>query len=386
MSVANHRIAWHLRKCKNHPTNLRRSKKKVSYDLVLRLGEPQSCSLRRKMVRSLQGSRYFLKIDLRSGYHQLRVREDAISKTAFRTRYRHFEFTVMPFGLTNAPTRNKLIAYASRQLKIYEKNYTTHDLELGAVIELFSDYDYEIRYHPGKANVAADALSRKERMKPRRARAMSITIHSGIKARILEALGEASKGILAITIENFKNATRSEYGLSSEIDGQSERTIQTLEDMLRACAINFGGNWDTYLPVVEFLYNNSYHTSVKCAPFEERLKETRDRQKSYADNRRKPLEFSVSDKVLLKASPWKGVVLFGKRSIHDTFHVSNLKKCLADANLHVPLEEIKIDVKLRFAEELIEILDHEVKKLKRSWIPILKVRWNSRRGLEFTWE
>ncbi|GJY10964.1 putative reverse transcriptase domain-containing protein [Tanacetum coccineum] len=191
----------------------------------------------------------------------------------------------------------------------------------------------------------------------------------------------------------------------------------------------------THLPLVEFSYNNTYHTSVKCAPFEalygrkcrtpiawakvgvshligleiiqettdkivqikERLKAIRDRQKSYADNRRKPLEFSVGDKVLLKVWPWKGIVHFGKRSklspryigpfevvervgpiayrlrlpqelvgIHDTFHVSNLKKCLADVNLHVPLEEIKIDDKLCFVEEPIEMMDREVNKLKRS--------------------
>ncbi|GKC82010.1 putative reverse transcriptase domain-containing protein [Tanacetum coccineum] len=180
----------------------------------------------------------------------------------------------------------------------------------------------------------------------------------------------------------------------------------------------------TYHPQTDgqkFSYNNSYHTSVKYAPFEalygrkcrtpiawaevresqligpeivqettdkivqikERLKAARDRQKSYADNRRNLLEFSVGDKVLLKVSPWKGVVRFG---IHDTFHVSNLKKCLADVNLHVSLEEIKIDDKLRFVEEPIEIMDCEAKKLKRSWIPIVKVRWNSRRGPEFTWE
>ncbi|GKD59849.1 putative reverse transcriptase domain-containing protein [Tanacetum coccineum] len=184
-----------------------------------------------------------------------------------------------------------------------------------------------------------------------------------------------------------------------ETDGQSERTIQTLEDMLRACAIYFGGNWDTHLPLVEFSYNNNYHSSVKCAPFEalyrrkcrmpiawaevgeskiirpeivqettdkivqikERLKVTRDRQKSYADNRRKPLEFSVGDKVLLKVSPWKGVVRFGKR-------------------------KVKIDDKLYFVEEPMEIMDREVKKLNWSRIPIVKVRWNSGRGPEFTWE
>nr|GEY11155.1 putative reverse transcriptase domain-containing protein [Tanacetum cinerariifolium] len=207
-------------------------------------------------------------------------------------------------------------------------------------------------------------------------------------------------------------------------DGQSKRTIQTLEDMLRACAMNFGRNWDTHLPLVEFSYNNSYHSSIKYAPFEalygrryqtpiawtevgegklfgpeivqdttdkivqikKRLKVSRDSQKSYAGKRRKPLEFSVGDKVLFKVSPRKGVVRFGKRSklspryvgpfeiverigpvayqlrlpqelvgVHDTFHVSNLKKCLADVNLHIPLDEVKVDNKLHFVEEPIEI-------------------------------
>nr|GEW53523.1 retrotransposon protein, putative, Ty3-gypsy subclass [Tanacetum cinerariifolium] len=115
----------------------------------------------------------------------------------------------------------------------------------------------------------------------------------------------------------------------------------------------------------------------------ERLKVARDRQKSYVDKRQKPLEFSVGDKVLLKVSPRKGVVRFG---VHDTFHVSNLKKFLADVNLHVPLDEVKVDDKLNFVEEPIEILDRGVKKLKKRWIPIVKVRWNSRRGPYFTWE
>ncbi|GKB08273.1 putative reverse transcriptase domain-containing protein [Tanacetum coccineum] len=189
-----------------------------------------------------------------------------------------------------------------------------------------------------------------------------------------------------------------------QTDGQSECTIQTLEDMLRACVMDFGGSWDTHLPLVEFSYNNSYHKSVKCSPFEalygrkcrspliwaevvksqligpeivhettkkimqikERLKMARDCQKSYANERRKPLEFKVGDRVLLKVSSWKGV------------------KCLVDTDLQVPLEEIKIDDKLYFVEEPVEIMDREVKKLKQSWIPIVKVRWNSRQGAEFT--
>ncbi|GJV20015.1 putative reverse transcriptase domain-containing protein [Tanacetum coccineum] len=212
-----------------------------------------------------------------------------------------------------------------------------------------------------------------------------------------------------------------------ETDGQSERTIQTLEDMLRACVIDFGNSWDRHLPLVEFSYNNSYHASIKAAPFEalygqkcrspNRLLTARSRQKSYADIKRKPIEFQVGDMVMLKVSPWKGVIRFVKpgklspryigpfkiierigpvahklelpdklRRIHSTFHVSNLKKCLADENLVIPLEEIQLDDKLHFIEEPVEIMDREVKQLKQSRIPIVKVRWNSRRGPEYTWE
>nr|GFB97256.1 putative reverse transcriptase domain-containing protein [Tanacetum cinerariifolium] len=158
-------------------------------------------------------------------------------------------------------------------------------------------------------------------------------------------------------------------------------------------------------------------TTDKILQIKERLKTVRDCQKSYADNQQKTLVFSVGDKVLLKLSPRKGVVQFGKRSkispryvgpfeivervgpvayrlrlpqeligVHDTFYVSNLKKCLVDANLQVPLEEVKINDKLHFVEEPLEIINCDVKKLKKRRIPIVKVRWNSRRGPESTWE
>ncbi|GKF17893.1 hypothetical protein Tco_0062811, partial [Tanacetum coccineum] len=138
---------------------------------------------------------------------------------------------------------------------------------------------------------------------------------------------------------------------------------------------------------------------------------------SYADVRRKPLEFQIGDKVMLKVSPWKGVIRFGKRGklnpryigpfkiiakvgtvsyrlelleqlsrVHSTFYVSNLKKCMADEPLTISLDEIQIDDKLHFIEEPVEIIDREVKRLKQSRIPIVKVRWNSWRGHEFTWE
>nr|GEU39511.1 reverse transcriptase domain-containing protein [Tanacetum cinerariifolium] len=358
---------------------------------------------------------------------------------------------------------------------------------LGCVLmqrELFSDYDCEIRYHPGKANVVADSLIRKERVKPKRVRAMNMILQSSIKDRILAAqkevvdefarlqrgadkmyydlrdrywwpgmkkdiaeyegiaidfvtkLPRTSSGhdIIWVIVDRLTKFAyflpmREDYKMDRlarlylneismqevlgtrldmstayhpQTDGQSERTIQTLEDMLRVCVLDFKGSWDVYLPLVEFSYNNSYHSSVRCAPFEalygrkcrspiiwaevgegqligpelvqeptekisqikDRPKVTRDRQKSYADKRMKPLEFGVGDYILLKVSPWKSVVHFGKKrklaprfvgpleiiekvgpmayrldlheelnGVHDTFHVSNLKKCLADLTL-----------------------------------------------------
>ncbi|GKA70071.1 putative reverse transcriptase domain-containing protein [Tanacetum coccineum] len=227
-----------------------------------------------------------------------------------------------------------------------------------------------------------------------------------------------------------------------QTDGQSERTIQTLEVMLRACVIDFGNSWDRHLPLVEFSYNNSYHASIKAAPYEalyrrkfrspvcwsevgdsqliglelsrdttekiiqikNRLLAAHSRQKSYVDKRTKSLKFEVGDKVLLKVSPWKGAVHFGKRGklspryigpfkilarvgpvaytlelskefkgVHSTFYVLNLKKCLAEGDIVVPIDEVQLDDKLHMIKEPVEIVDREVKRLKQSQIPIVKV-------------
>ncbi|GJY21763.1 putative reverse transcriptase domain-containing protein [Tanacetum coccineum] len=193
-------------------------------------------------------------------------------------------------------------------------------------------------------------------------------------------------------------------------DGQSERTIQTLEDMLRACVLDFGKGWDKHLPLLtgpEIIHE----TTEKIIQIKSRIQVARDRQKSYVDVRRKPFEFQIGDKVKLKVSPWKGVIRFGKQGnlnpryirpfkiidkvgtvayrlelpdqlsrVHSTFHISNLKKCMADEPLAIPLDEIQIDDKLHFIEEPVEIMDREVKCRKQSRILIVKVRWNSRRG------
>ncbi|GKB35213.1 putative reverse transcriptase domain-containing protein [Tanacetum coccineum] len=220
-------------------------------------------------------------------------------------------------------------------------------------------------------------------------------------------------------------------------------------------ALDFGKGWERHLPLVEFSYNNSYHASIKAAPFEalygqkcrspvcwaevgdvqltgpeiiyetiekivqirQRLQAARDRQKSYANVRRKPLEFQVGDHVMLKVSPRKGVIRFGKQgklypwyirtfkilkrvglvaytlelpeelsNVYSTFHISSLKKCLSDESLVILMKELRLDDKLSFMEEPVEIKDREVKQLRQSRIPIVKLRWNSKRGPEFTWE
>nr|GEV02276.1 retrotransposon protein, putative, Ty3-gypsy subclass [Tanacetum cinerariifolium] len=365
--------------------------------------------------------------------------------------------------------RGKVIAYASRQLKIHEKNYTTHDLELGSIvftfkiwrhylygtrsviymdhkslqhifsqkelnmrhhrwIELFSDYAYEIHHHPSKVNVVADALSRKERVKPKRVRAMNMTIQSSIKDRIPATQKKAVKESAGLqkahklkysvhpgadkTYYDFRDrywwpdrdsrftsrfwqsmqealGTRLDISTAyhPQINGQSKRTIQTLEDMLRAvrCApfealygrkcrspIMWAEVGEGQLIGTELVQE----TTEKISQIKDSLKAARDRQKSYADKRRKPLEFSVAYMLDFPEE------LDG---IHDTFHVSNLKKCLADLSPQVPLDEIQADAKLHFVEDHVEILERKF-KLKRGRIAIVKVRWNSKRGPEFTWE
>nr|GEX42672.1 putative polyprotein [Tanacetum cinerariifolium] len=442
------------------------SKTKVSFNQVRRLEERRIDDL----FYQLQGSQVLSKIDLKSRYHQLRVHEDDIQRLRLELKCKTFDWDEEQ-ELAFQTLKDKLCNAHVLALLDGPKDFVvycdTSGIGLGCVLmqrELFSDYDCEIRYHPGMENVVADALSRKERSKPKRVRAMNMILQSSIKDRILAAQKEAVdesaglqrgldemieqrsdgtlyyldriwvplKGELRTLImdEAYKlkyyvhpGADKIYYDLRDRTSSGHD-TIWVIIDRLTKSAHFLPMREDYKMERLARLYLNeivarhgvsisiisdhdsrftsrfwqsmqealrtrldismAYHpqtdyqrpelvqeTTEKISQINDRLKVTRDHHKSYADKRRKPLEFSVGDYVLLKVSPWKGVIRFGMKGklaprfvgpfeiikkvghvayqldlpkelngVHDTFHVSNLKKCLADPTLQVPLDEI----------------------------------------------
>ncbi|GJX78563.1 putative reverse transcriptase domain-containing protein [Tanacetum coccineum] len=321
----------------------------------------------------LQGSSIYSKIDLRSGYDQLRVCDEDIPTTALRlamattrsnkeehaehlklilellkkeemyAKFLKYEFLLSKGLGTVLMQKEKVIAYASRQLKIHEKNYTTHDLDLGAV-----NWD----------NITIDFVTK---------------------------LPKTSTGQDTIWVI-VDRLTKSVHFLPMKEDELIEKlTRQYLKEVVSGMECRFRSSLIMTAEII-------HETTEKIIQIKKRIQAADDRKKSYFDRRRKPLEFQVIDKIMLKVSPWKWVIRFGKRGklnpcyirpfkilakvgtvayrlklpeqlsrVHSTFHVSNLKKCFTDELLAISLDEIQIDDKLNFIEEPVEIMDLEVK-------------------------
>ncbi|GJR31625.1 putative reverse transcriptase domain-containing protein [Tanacetum coccineum] len=455
-----------------------------------------------ELFDQLQGSCYFSKIDLRSGYHQLRVHEDNIPKTAFRTRYGHFEFTVMPFGLTNAsavfidlmnrvckPYLDKFVIVFIDDILIYSKTKEDHEVHLRLVLELlrkkklyakFSKCEFwlqEVQFLGHVVNQSGIHVDpgKIEAVKNWKAPMTSSEIRSffglaGYYCRFIANFSKIAKPLTSLTQKNQKYvwAVEQEEAFQTLKNNLCDAPILSLpngvEDFVVYCDASNQGLGCVLMqrnkvllvgcvmdeahasrlrymiyPVVladaaesvRDAIGFDYHLSIRCAPFEalygrksrspvlwaeigegsligpelvqettekvvvikDKLQATRDRQKRYVNSGRKMTEYEVGENVFLKVSPWKGVMRFGKKGKLAPRYVGPFEilkrigpKCLGNANLHVPLNEIKIDKTLRFVEEPVEIIDHEVKSLKRSRIPLVKVCRNSKRGPKFTWE
>ncbi|GJY76726.1 integrase, catalytic region, zinc finger, CCHC-type containing protein [Tanacetum coccineum] len=334
--------------------------------------------------------------------------------------------------------REKVIAYASRQLKPHKENYTTHDLELGAVVFALKIWRHYwalvMTLHPKLPSQILEAQTeaiKEENIKAENLRGMDkafevrpdgtrciknrswLPLFGNLRNLIMHESHKSKYSIHPGSDKMYQNLKKLYWwpnmkAIIADIKAAPFEVLYGRKCRSPVCWAEFR---DIQLTEPEIIHE----TTKKIVQIRQRLQAARDWQRSYANVRRKPLEFQVGDRVMLKVSPRKGVIRFGKRgklnpryigpfkilkrvgpvaytlelleelsNVHSTFHVSNLKKCLSDESLGIPMKELRLDDKLNFVEELVEVMDREGKQLKQSRIPIVKVRWNSKRGPEFT--
>nr|GEW70707.1 putative reverse transcriptase domain-containing protein [Tanacetum cinerariifolium] len=355
----------------------------------------------------LQGFSVYSKIDLRSGYHQLRVRKQDVPKTAFRTRYGHYEFQVMPFGLTNTPTvfmdlmnrvykpyLDKFVIVFIDDILIYSKDEKEHEEHLKVITELLKKEELYVKFSKCEFWIpkvqflghVIDSLAGYYRRFikgfSKIAKTMTKLTQKGVKfdwgSEDFVVYYDAShKGLGAVLMQRKKRHYL--YGTKCMVF-IDQKSLQYILDQKELNMRQHG--W------LELL--SSYDCEIRYHPRKANVvadalsqkKRIKPIMKIYVDLKRKPIEFQIGDMVMLKVSPWKGVVRFGKRGKLNPRYVRPFKKCNANEPLAVPLDGLHFDDKLHFVEEPVEIMDREVKRLKRSRIPLIKVDKDSRQESE----
>ncbi|GJY39662.1 putative reverse transcriptase domain-containing protein [Tanacetum coccineum] len=375
----------------------------------------------------VQGSNIYLKIRSEiTDITSLGVREQDIPKTAFQTRYGHYEFQVMPFGLTNAPAKHeehlKAILELLKKEQLYAKFskcefwipkvcWKAKDPNLNevSIARVIGENDPD----PAKIESNKDWASPKTPTEIRQFLGLA-----GYYRRFIEGFSKIAKSMTKLTQKGIKFDWGEKEENAFQLIKQKLCSAPILalpegsEDFMVYCDASHKGLGDVLMQREKVIAYASRQLKVY-----EKNYTTHDLELSYADRKRNSMKFKVGDMVMLKVSPWKGVVRFGMwgklnpryvgpfkvlakvrkvayklelpqelSRVYHTFHVSNLKKCYTDEPLVMPLEGIHVDNKLQFMEEPVEIMEREIKRLKQSLIPLVKVRWNSRRGPEFTRE
>ncbi|XP_040367404.1 uncharacterized protein LOC121050659 [Rosa chinensis] len=451
----------------------------------------------------LREATVFSKIDLRSGYHQLRVKDEDIPKTTFRTRYGHYEFFVMPFGLTNAPAAfmdlmnrtfspylDQFVVVFVDDILIYSKSSDEHEKHLRIVLQTLKEKELYAKFEKfSKDRVSVDPSKVEAVMSWGRPTTVT-EIRSflglvGYYRRFIEGFSSIASALTKLTRKDTQFVWTDECekafnelktrlttapvltiptsggGLVIYSDashqglGCTERVNQVMEDMLRACVMDLKGSWADHLPLVEFAYNNSYHSSIGMAPYEalygrpcrtpvcwaevgekgllgpalvqetiEKISTIRDkiriaqsRKKSYADLKRRSVEFEVGGHVFLKVSPMKGVVRFGKKGklapryvgpfeilervgdlayrlalpvnmsgVHNVFYVSMLRRYIRDESHVIDHGTIEVRGDVTFVVEPVRILDRSTKQLRRKEADLVKVMWSHHDEGDASWE